>query len=452
MRKKEYLDIVQEQIRCKLARDGVRRELEGHIEDQAGCYLARGIAAYEAEEMAVRDMGDPVETGNAMDLIHRPKMAWKSIGVIIAISLAVFILQYILRSSIPEEKVYWVSWVPGGAPRYLLIQIAGWGVMTGVCYLDYTRIGKYAVRFMLLGCAGIIFLGMSAMTSVNGAAYWFFAGQGISFQMVMFLFPPLYGAVLYRYRGQGYQGVAAGILWMLPSLLIMWSEKAALTAFIMGVSYLVMLSVTIWKDWFVVPKKITIISLWAAAVFLWEFWIYYLRHWGAPYQMERIEAVSDPYGAGAGYAASAMKTIISGSRLFGTKEGFAGDVEGIAYTGDYTLSLICGYYGVLTAVILVVSILLLLLYFLHMSFGQRNQLGMIMGMGCSVVFLVEFFLYILGNTGRLPGVSYCPFLGYGGTGMMIDYILMGILLSVYRYEHVASEVKIEKRTYAKQED
>ena len=239
---------------------------------------------------------------------------------------------------------------------------------------------------------------------------------------------------------------------MLPSLLIMWSEKAALTAFIMGVSYLVMLSVTIWKDWFVVPKKITIISLWAAAVFLWEFWIYYLRHWGAPYQMERIEAVSDPYGAGAGYAASAMKTIISGSRLFGTKEGFAGDVEGIAYTGDYTLSLICGYYGVLTAVILVVSILLLLLYFLHMSFGQRNQLGMIMGMGCSVVFLVEFFLYILGNTGRLPGVSYCPFLGYGGTGMMIDYILMGILLSVYRYEHVASEVKIEKRTYAKQED
>lgn len=177
MRKKEYLDIVQEQIRCKQARDGVRRELEGHIEDQTGCYRARGIAAYEAEEMAVRDMGDPVETGNAMDLIHRPKMAWKSIGAIIVISLAVFILQYILRSSIPEEKVYWVSWVPGGAPRYLLIQIAGWGVMTGVCYLDYTRIGKYAVRFMLLGCAGIIFFGMSAMTPVNGAAYWVFAGH-----------------------------------------------------------------------------------------------------------------------------------------------------------------------------------------------------------------------------------------------------------------------------------
>ena len=92
MKKEEYLNIVEEQIRCKQAREGVRRELAAHIEDQAEYCRAQGMEASEAEEAAVCEMGDPVETGNRMDEIHRPKMAWKSIGGIILLSLVTWIL------------------------------------------------------------------------------------------------------------------------------------------------------------------------------------------------------------------------------------------------------------------------------------------------------------------------------------------------------------------------
>lgn len=452
MRKNEYLDIVQEQIRCRQARDGVRRELEGHIEEQMECYQSQGIASREAEEMAVRDMGDPVETGNAMDRIHRPKMAWKSIGVIVGISLATFILQYILRNSAPERVIYSGSWIPGGAPRYLMMHIAGWGVMIGVCYLDYTRIGKYAVQLMILGCVGIKLLEVFFAAPVNGAVFWIFAGQSISIQMVMFLFLPIYGAVLYRYRGQGYQGVAAGMLWILPSFIMILSENGLLVGLIIGITYMVMLTVAIRKDWFVVSKKITIAVLWSVLLLLAYFGLSYIKYQGAPYQTARLAVLLDPYSTEAGYMTMVMRKLLSGSRLLGTKAGFMGDSEVIPDTGDYTLSLICAYYGVFVTVVLIVSILLLVLYFVRMSLRQKNQLGMIMGTGCSVVFLVELLLYIMGNIGRLPGVSYCPFLGYGGTGIMITYILLGILLSVYRYEHVAAEVKIEKTVYVRQEE
>ena len=77
MNREEYLNAVVNQIRCKQARDMVKEEIENHIEDQARAYMEMGIEDNEAEQKAVRDMGDPVEAGVSLDRIHRPQMAWQ---------------------------------------------------------------------------------------------------------------------------------------------------------------------------------------------------------------------------------------------------------------------------------------------------------------------------------------------------------------------------------------
>ncbi|MCI8581899.1 MAG: FtsW/RodA/SpoVE family cell cycle protein [Dorea sp.] len=447
MKKEEYLDIVEEQIRCRQAREGVRKELAVHIEDQAEWYRLQGMGDSEAEEMAVCEMGDPVETGNMMDEVHRPKMAWKSIAVIVVLSLVTFVLQYILTNSAPDSMNMYSAWIPGGAPKYLLIHAVGWAVMIGICYLDYTRIGKYAGLLMIVGCVGTQFLTEVYATPVNGREYFQFAEYGVSVRMVCFLFLPLYGAVLYQYRGRGYRGVLAGILWMIPSLLIPMLDRGMLIVVIVGSTYLIMLTVAICKGWFRVPKKITVVGLWSGTIFLIYAGINYIRHWGAPYQVARLDAFEDPFILKTGVTSTTvmMRNLLAGSRLVGTKAGFMRDAEGIMWPGDYTLSLICAYYGILAAAILVAGIALLFIHFFHMSFKQKNQLGMIMGTGCSTVFLVQLLLYIMGNMGLLlSGTSYCPFLGYGGNATMITYILLGILLSIYRYENVVSEVRARK--------
>lgn len=61
MRAEEYLTILTEQIRCRMARGAVREEFLCHIEDQKAAFLSEGMEQAEAEEAAVREMGDPVE-------------------------------------------------------------------------------------------------------------------------------------------------------------------------------------------------------------------------------------------------------------------------------------------------------------------------------------------------------------------------------------------------------
>lgn len=70
MRREEYLYTLTEQIRCKMARGTIEQEINDHIEDQKAEFLSEGMSQTEAEEAAVREMGDPVEVGLEMDRIH----------------------------------------------------------------------------------------------------------------------------------------------------------------------------------------------------------------------------------------------------------------------------------------------------------------------------------------------------------------------------------------------
>lgn len=59
MRTEEYLTILTDQIRCRMARGAVREEIRCHIEDQTAPFLSEGMEQAEAEEAAVKEMGDP---------------------------------------------------------------------------------------------------------------------------------------------------------------------------------------------------------------------------------------------------------------------------------------------------------------------------------------------------------------------------------------------------------
>ena len=85
-------------------------------------------------------------------------------------------------------------------------------------------------------------------------------------------------------------------------------------------------------------------------------------------------------------------------------------------------------------------------WFLQKTGHQKNQLGMIMGTGCVVVLLIQFIGYVLENLGHFPlSNNYCLFLTTGGSGMMISYIMFGILLSIYRYQNVLVEPEVKKK-------
>lgn len=188
MKKEEYLHIVTDQIRCKKARPDVKTELEAHIMDQMEDYRNEGMEEQEAMERAILEMGDPVEVGVELDRIHRPKMSWEILLLVgILGGIGVF-LQFAL-------------WRGGNATaqpnRQLMFHIAGFLLMLGVYFMDYSIFGKYARQIGILFCGVMILVVSLGHLASTGGTFIMIGRLVISVPLVMYLYVPIFGAILY---------------------------------------------------------------------------------------------------------------------------------------------------------------------------------------------------------------------------------------------------------------
>ena len=447
MKAEEYLKTLTDQIRCKMAREAVRDELLCHIEDQKAAFISEGMEQDEAEEAAVLEMGDPVETGNEMDRIHRPKMAWGMIALIAALSIVGYVVQKLIEAKVVEAGGY--NWL---GSKNLLFLAAGLVIMIGVCFLDYTRIGKYA-REIMISVDVLVFVGITFFAlMLNGAAnfIWIPVIGPITIEYILLLTVPLYAGVLYSYRGQGYRAVVKGILWMILPVWLALRIPRLTTSVTLALSFVIMLVIAVWRNWFRISRKKTLAGIFAGTVIAPAMVGAYYWFFGASYQQERLRMIltRDPNESGAGYTVGVIRQLLGDSRIAGPGN-LSLEASQVPVFQDFVLSGVIAYYGILAAVIFVGLLLFLLVRFLKISLGQRNQLGMLMGAGCSVLFLVEAAFYLLTNLGVIYVGAFCPFLSYGGTGTIVTYILLGLLLSIYRYQNTAPERKPVPRIFRK---
>lgn len=407
MDKKEYLEILAEQIRYKKALPMIEKELEDHMEDQKKDFLASGMTEKEAEAAAVMEMGDPVAVGVDMDRIHRPKMAWGLILLTGALYLAGMIFRYLLYDRSGLGIYIANSWV-----YYVLAFV----VMIGVCYVDYSRIGEKAreltVGLFLILMAGIWFGG----TVVNGSVGWISVGgmMILNVRVLVYLFLPLYGAILYRYRGQGYEVIWKVAAWMLPAVVVVFYANSLMLALLLCVFSMV-------------------IFLLLYAGMVWKF--------GAVYQKERLQMLLPPYGEEISAVMEPLRSAAANSHMVGSS---AQAMKGLEMYGDrdFLFTYILSFCGILTAVLFISLIAVLLFYLLKHTLRQRKQAGRIMGLGCTVVLVGRLVIYLLGNLGLQPyGDGYCPFLSTGGSSAVVTGILLGLLFSIYRYQNIAKEPK-----------
>lgn len=428
MRREKYLEILEGQIRCKKARSAVRDEVEEHILEQKEAFLREGMGEQEAEEKAVKEMGDPVEAGIALDRIHRPRMAWEMILLVGVLSLVGFMVQYLLQRQFRDQV-----FLPGDEIVRFVYMLIGFAMMVAVCFIDYSWIGYWAKTITAVLFAGLLF-GMRMGIQVNGSRAWIFLfGVGVNMRLLCLLFVPLYGGILCSYRGQGYKAVVKSILWMLPSAFLAFILPSATTACLLMVTFIIMLGIVVYKRWFRVSRKIVLSALGGCMLLFPAAGYFALMKWGPDYQKARIQVMMNPESAD-GYLYRAIKLMLEGSRLVGRNpKPIVTEIPG---GGEYVFTYIVSYYGILAGVILMGMIIFLFLRFFHISFRQRNQLGMIMGVGCSLVFILQVACYVMGNMGIAVVGHYCPFITYGTSGMLVTYILLGILLSIYRYQDV----------------
>ena len=153
-------------------------------------------------------------------------------------------------------------------------------------------------------------------------------------------------------------------------------------------------------------------------------------HGFAEYQIARLET----YLRGENKAVS----MLAGSRWLG--KGMEPDLaKSIEYNSDYILSYLSSYYGILAAFLMAALVLGLILAGIKTAGKGKNRLGRMIGFASGLSLLLPAGINILVNLGLFPEVNtFLPFLSKGNSYLLVSYVLLGLILSVYRYKNILS--------------
>lgn len=137
---------------------------------------------------------------------------------------------------------------------------------------------------------------------------------------------------------------------------------------------------------------------------------------------------------------SMVHAVMTRSSLFGHSATLVMDFNSLI--SDYMVVNITARYGLVLTCILAVLFTAFCVRLFYLALHQKNQLGMILGLGCSLALTVEVLKYFLMNLGMLPMTyGFLPLFSYGGSVTIISYIFVGILLSIYRNQNLIDETR-----------
>lgn len=127
-----YCDAVCRRVHYPFVRKAIRSELTGHLEDRTQALFHQGHPQDEAARLAVAAMGDPEETGRALNRLYPPFWHWLTRCLALFSLLLVLVLASTALSYTLEDVWNYYNLLPqdyGTAQEYLedqLLTTHGW--------------------------------------------------------------------------------------------------------------------------------------------------------------------------------------------------------------------------------------------------------------------------------------------------------------------------------------
>ncbi len=443
----EYLDTLAEQIRCKKARPMIQEEIKNHIEDQAQAYRKEGMGEEKAMAKAILEMGDPVEAGMELDRVHRPKMQWTLVALVVLLSIIGMIMQIVIFKTgclSNEENVTTIQ--NGFIYNSILNTIISFCVIGAACILDYTYLAKHPVALWWLFC----------FLQVVGSIFYMEGPFIRGFQLNYYgftLMVPIFAAVVFRYKNKGMAGFLKCIgLYLALVLIKMFTQLSYISGMLeLTISVLVVLTVAVIRGWFGEKKAGKLALIWIPALgapaLIGTVAVFFndkIRIM-ADYQAARIQALFH-MDSWANYQVLAARAEMEKATLLGTRRLPLTTLPSIQ--NDYIVTSMFTYFGIIFTLFVMSMILFFICKAFHLSIRQKNQLGSMMSIGCVMVLLGKIVVYVISNVGGVSifGQMSMPFLSYGLGNAVVNGVLVGLLLSVYRNTDIVSE-KISKPKY-----
>ncbi|HDR7281294.1 MULTISPECIES: FtsW/RodA/SpoVE family cell cycle protein [Bacillus cereus group] len=408
-----FVSEVTNHIKSKEAKDFVATELDFHLKQAKNTWIEKGLSEEVAENKAVEQMGSPSKLGRELNKLHKPKVDWFLLILLVAAMGLGFlpIIAFGHTNDLLMNKVIFV--------------ILGIATAIGMMLIDYRKLERLGWLFYTIGILILLAIKCFPTDYVIGEAIIKIGPIKIDCLMTI---PFFFLAWASFFNNSRLKFMHLLMLYVF-SLYLFSTTSILLPIFI----YITMVFVMLW--WSKLGKK----TAWLITILpILPFVIRDLFSWSAvkEYRMARILGFLNPEHD---LWYLRLKEAMSSVGWFGTY----GNIKSIpaAHT-DFVFASLTYYYGYVLALVLVVILSLCAVRIMNVAYKINDGYGKLLLVGGVTLFVIHFICNVGMTIGILPRVSISlPFISYGLIPTLFHAFIMGIVLSVYRRKDMSFRMR-----------
>ncbi|MDU7252096.1 MAG: permease prefix domain 1-containing protein [Clostridium sp.] len=371
-------------VSFKESHESLKEEVSLHINEKIDFYMCEGYSKNDALNKAIIDMGDPREIGIQFNKVYKGLVPWNILIGILGLSIIGLLIIFNLGKSI---------YINGGALglKHIVSLCLGIGIIYIMYNINYTIIFKQNNLFYIIGII-IAILGMQYGISINNSI--FLKIGYISFEIdpyinIVFILSLVCSVI--KINNYTKKDLIKIIITSILSLCIVYTICSIENFIIMLIVYLFIMILTL-NDYHKINQTLKKALLIINCIFLNAYLIIKLLN------------------------IKIHNSIINTNSLW-----------------DYESALIIEKYGIQMIVILLILFTVILIGMTINTYKLKNMKEYYLTMTIIIYMLAKFILGIIGGLNMLgPIKSPIPFVSYGTSNYILDCLLIGIFLSIWR--------------------
>lgn len=349
--------------------------------------------------------------------------------------LVLFILPVLLAGLLTMKS--FVEVTPFFTKQLIWIGIS-FGVFFFLSYIDFRFLKRTDVLVIIFGIFSflLVLLFVVGHTS-NGAQSWFSFG-GFSFQpsdmmkLVVILMLAKYFSRRHVEIDNFKHIFISDIYAFIPFILVFLQPDFGSAIIILFIWMGMTLVSGISKKYFFILMGLGLVAFLGLWLFVFQ-----------PYQKARIINFVNPMSdiRGSGYNVYQSTIAVGSGQIVGKGVGF-GTQSRLKFLPEYQTDFIFAAFveewGFVGAMLLFLFLGLIIWRILHIALLGSSNFEILYGVGLAIYFMSHFIVNIGMNIGIMPvtGITL-PFMSYGGSHLLTEFIGLGILMGMNKYSRVA---------------
>lgn len=308
---------------------------------------------------------------------------------------------------------------------------------------EYRMLRETRVVLWLFGTSVVLLVLVTIVGNVvKGAQSWFSLGfasfQPTDFAKLALIF------LLAKYLAKRHVEIAhirhilvSGAYALIPTILVLLQPDLGSALVLSGIWFCLVLVSGISKKHLILVLSGALISFIIAWVFVF-----------APYQKDRIKTFIDPLSdiRGSGYNVYQSQIAIGSGGIFGKGVGFGTQsrLEFLPeHQTDFIFAAFAEEWGFIGVLVVLGLFLVLLWRLLSIAIISATNFELFAVLGIIFLFLIHIIVNVGMNLGVMPVTGIpLPFMSYGGSHLLTEWMALGIVMGMRKYERTAHRDKL----------